>query len=174
MPRYRFGDMSRPNAPTAASPSPPTCALVGAGQRAHAPTRLLPSSQLYEDEIKKMESQSGNDVKFINPEPGFVVKTTLLGKGTKVFVNICQSDMVEKPEMKVVTRVRMSTQPRLPSQLLAIAGAYAWCAAGQDAHQCLPALECLGAWVLRRVSRFGARLAIVHPFWVALLSVFLS
>ena len=112
MPRDRFGDMSRPLAPAATSPSPPT-QRTGWGGPTSSRTHAVAATplQLYEDEIKKMESQSGNDVKFINPEPGFVVKTTLLGKGTKVFVNICQSDMVEKPEMKVVTRVRMPAQP---------------------------------------------------------------
>lgn len=43
-----------------------------------------------ESEIAQMEAQQGNDVKFINPDPGYVVKTKLVPDGTKVFVNICQ------------------------------------------------------------------------------------
>lgn len=57
-----------------------------------------------EAEIKQMESEQGNDVKFINPEPGFVVKTALKGSGTKVFINIAESDTIEKPVSTVVKR----------------------------------------------------------------------
>jgi hypothetical protein len=37
-----------------------------------------------EAEIAAMEAQQGNDVKFINPEPGYVLKTKLVSDGTKV------------------------------------------------------------------------------------------
>jgi len=58
-----------------------------------------------EMEIKQMESEQGNDVKFINPEPGFVVKTQLQGvDGAKVFINIAESDTIEKPVSTVVKR----------------------------------------------------------------------
>lgn len=56
-----------------------------------------------EQEIAQMESDQGNNVKFINPEPGFVVKTQLQD-GTKVFINIAESDTIEKPISKVVKR----------------------------------------------------------------------
>ena len=63
--------------------------------------------QKYEEEIKQLEAEQGNDVKFINPEvgihyvhvhhdvdeaaqPGFVLKTKLADSDLKVFVNICQ------------------------------------------------------------------------------------
>lgn len=42
----------------------------------------------YEEEIAQMEKMRGMDVKFVNPEDGYVVKTTDLGSGIKVFVNI--------------------------------------------------------------------------------------
>ena len=56
-------------------------------------------------------------MKFINPEPGFVVKTHLLATPppttnkqqtppppttTKVFVNVCQSSVIEEPQSKAV------------------------------------------------------------------------
>eukprot|EP00045_Choanoeca_perplexa_P012306 m.133801 g.133801 ORF g.133801 m.133801 type:complete len:624 (+) comp15957_c0_seq1:233-2104(+) len=61
------------------------------------------SKQRYEDEIRQMEAMQGNDVKFINPEPGWVVKTALASNGTKIFINICQSDTLDKPQSKRVT-----------------------------------------------------------------------
>eukprot|EP00042_Codosiga_hollandica_P034668 m.244976 g.244976 ORF g.244976 m.244976 type:complete len:705 (-) comp54469_c0_seq1:57-2171(-) len=62
------------------------------------------NKKLYEEEIRQMEAAQGNNVKFINPEPGFVVKTALLATQMKVFLNICQSDVVEKPSSRTVTR----------------------------------------------------------------------
>eukprot|EP00730_Choanoeca_flexa_P004274 TRINITY_DN11648_c0_g1_i2.p1 TRINITY_DN11648_c0_g1~~TRINITY_DN11648_c0_g1_i2.p1 ORF type:complete len:685 (+),score=173.69 TRINITY_DN11648_c0_g1_i2:141-2195(+) len=63
------------------------------------------NKQRYEDEIRQMEAMQGNDVKFINPEPGWVLKTYLANAAkTKVFINICQSNTLEKPQSKRVTR----------------------------------------------------------------------
>jgi dynein assembly factor 2 len=50
----------------------------------------------YENEIRQLENERGMDVKFINPEPGYVIKTTLGGK-TKAFINICKSELIGKP-----------------------------------------------------------------------------
>eukprot|EP00056_Hartaetosiga_gracilis_P011760 m.180319 g.180319 ORF g.180319 m.180319 type:complete len:697 (-) comp13574_c0_seq3:286-2376(-) len=62
----------------------------------------------HEEELRQMEAMQGNDVTFINPEPGFVLKSKLEGKsGMKVFVNICQSDVIEKP---VSTRAKENGQ----------------------------------------------------------------
>ena len=58
----------------------------------------------YEEEIREMESRAGNDVKFVNPEPGFVVKTVELNSKKKTFVNICESDSIEEPVEKVVVQ----------------------------------------------------------------------
>ena len=46
-----------------------------------------------------LESQRGVDMKFIKPEPGFVLKTQD-DKGGKVFVNVCISPHVGVPEFK--------------------------------------------------------------------------
>ena len=51
-----------------------------------------------ETEIAMLEAEQGRDVKFVNPEPCYVVKTALATPtGTKVFVNVCQSDAVDEP-----------------------------------------------------------------------------
>lgn len=53
----------------------------------------------YEEEIAKMESERGNDVKFINPTAGYVLKTSCDGK-EKCFLNICTSTEVGQPSCK--------------------------------------------------------------------------
>jgi dynein assembly factor 2 len=54
--------------------------------------------QQRETEIAMLEAEQGRDVKFVNPEPCYVVKTVLTTPAaTKVFVNVCQSDMVDAP-----------------------------------------------------------------------------
>ncbi|XP_058459887.1 protein kintoun [Malaya genurostris] len=50
----------------------------------------------YEEELKMMEAERGYDVKFIKPLPGYVIKTVTQSK-MKAFVNVCHSDVVEKP-----------------------------------------------------------------------------
>eukprot|EP00039_Didymoeca_costata_P012055 m.172497 g.172497 ORF g.172497 m.172497 type:complete len:713 (+) comp15370_c0_seq6:134-2272(+) len=62
------------------------------------------NKQKYEEEIRQMEAEQGNDVKFVNPEPGFVVKTVLQSNGKKVFINICESAAVEEPIRRTVKR----------------------------------------------------------------------
>ena len=51
----------------------------------------------YEAEIAAMEAQRGCAVTFINPTPGYVVKTRNLATSTKVFINICSDSHVGKP-----------------------------------------------------------------------------
>lgn len=55
--------------------------------------------KLYEEELTMLESQRGVDMKFIKPEPGFVLKI-LDDQNNKVFVNICTSPHVGVPEFK--------------------------------------------------------------------------
>ena len=57
----------------------------------------------YEEEILQMEKERGMDLKFVHPEPGYVVKTTVDGD-KKAFINICKNDNIAKPssEKKVV------------------------------------------------------------------------
>ncbi|CAB4017983.1 Hypothetical predicted protein, partial [Paramuricea clavata] len=55
----------------------------------------------YEEEIAQLEAERGMDVKFINPQDGFVVKTSIKSKdGMKAFINICQSDVINKATCK--------------------------------------------------------------------------
>ncbi|KAK6181059.1 hypothetical protein SNE40_008997 [Patella caerulea] len=53
--------------------------------------------RLYEEELTRLESDRGVDVTFVNPTPGHVLKTIVNGE-TKGFINICQSDKIDKPK----------------------------------------------------------------------------
>jgi len=50
----------------------------------------------YESEIRELENERGMDVKFVNPEPGYVIKTTVGGE-VKAFINVCKNENVGKP-----------------------------------------------------------------------------
>lgn len=52
--------------------------------------------ELYEKEIAALERERGMNVIFINPEPGFCLKTSQNG-AHKCFINICQNSNVDKP-----------------------------------------------------------------------------
>lgn len=52
--------------------------------------------KLYESEITQLEKERGVDVTFINPEPGYVIKTSSDGT-TKTFINVATSNKIEKP-----------------------------------------------------------------------------
>ena len=55
----------------------------------------------YEAEILAMEKERGNEnVKLLHPQPGFVMKTSRLSDGMKVFVNICTSSEVAEFSVK--------------------------------------------------------------------------
>ncbi|KAJ7373787.1 Protein kintoun [Desmophyllum pertusum] len=51
----------------------------------------------YEEEIAQMEKMRGMDVKFVNPEDGYVVKTVDVSSGIKAFVNICSNQHIGEP-----------------------------------------------------------------------------
>lgn len=53
----------------------------------------------YEEEIKLLERERGNNIEFIHPKPFRALKTSVNGK-QKCFINICGSDKVGKPEFK--------------------------------------------------------------------------
>ena len=57
----------------------------------------------YEEEIAAMEEERGNSVIFINPKPGYVLKTRHMTDGNKIFVNICSDDNIGKPTSRVET-----------------------------------------------------------------------
>ena len=51
----------------------------------------------YEEEIARLESERGMDVKFVNPNPGYVIKTCL-DDGKKLFINICKNEHIQEPK----------------------------------------------------------------------------
>ncbi|XP_059614177.1 protein kintoun [Phlebotomus argentipes] len=50
----------------------------------------------FEEELTQLEAERGIEITFINPEPGYVVKTTVDGQ-MKGFINVCQSGKVQRP-----------------------------------------------------------------------------
>ncbi|XP_014485666.1 PREDICTED: protein kintoun [Dinoponera quadriceps] len=50
----------------------------------------------YEREIAQLEKERGVDVTFVNPEPGYVIKTSVNGE-KKCFLNISKNDVVARP-----------------------------------------------------------------------------
>ncbi|XP_032403816.1 protein kintoun [Xiphophorus hellerii] len=54
----------------------------------------------YEEEIRQLEQQRGNNVDFIQPTPFRVIRTSGAGK-QKCYINICTNDKIQKPEVKI-------------------------------------------------------------------------
>ncbi|XP_011498401.1 PREDICTED: protein kintoun [Ceratosolen solmsi marchali] len=52
--------------------------------------------KLYEAEITQLERERGIEVTFVNPEPGYVIKTSVDGR-TKCFINVSMNGYVGKP-----------------------------------------------------------------------------
>lgn len=52
--------------------------------------------KIYEKEITQLEKERGVDVTFVNPEPGYVIKTSVDGD-RKCFLNISKNDIVARP-----------------------------------------------------------------------------
>ncbi|XP_049546248.1 protein kintoun [Anopheles darlingi] len=50
----------------------------------------------YEEELTELEAERGYDVKFLNPTPGYVIKTVVDGT-RKGFINVCRCELVKKP-----------------------------------------------------------------------------
>ena len=50
----------------------------------------------YEEEIEMLENERGMDVKFVKPEPGYVLKTATVSDNIKAFVNICKNQHIEE------------------------------------------------------------------------------
>lgn len=55
---------------------------------------------LYESEITELEKQRGVNVTFINPSPGYVIKTSV-GGDKKAFINVCSNEHIEKPSYSI-------------------------------------------------------------------------
>ncbi|EZA60182.1 hypothetical protein DMN91_010125 [Ooceraea biroi] len=52
--------------------------------------------KIYEKEITQLEKERGVDVTFVNPEPGYVIKTSVNGD-SKCFLNISKNEIVARP-----------------------------------------------------------------------------
>lgn len=52
--------------------------------------------RIYEREIAQLEKERGVDVTFVNPEPGYVIKTSVNGD-RKCFLNISKNTLVGRP-----------------------------------------------------------------------------
>lgn len=52
--------------------------------------------KIYEKEVIELEKERGQDVTFLNPTAGYVVKTSANGN-KKAFINICGNENVQKP-----------------------------------------------------------------------------
>nr|CAD7463868.1 unnamed protein product [Timema tahoe] len=61
------------------------------------------NKKLYQEEIIQLEKERGVDVTFINPEPGYVIKTSVDGQ-KKAFINVCKNINVGKPVSEASTR----------------------------------------------------------------------
>ncbi len=59
--------------------------------------------EIYEKEIAALEAEAGNKVSFMQPEPGFVVKTFLMSNRQKVFINMCMNDSIEEATCETTT-----------------------------------------------------------------------
>lgn len=52
--------------------------------------------RLFENELTELEAERGIKVTFINPEPGYVIKTSVNGN-QKAFINVAKCDRVKPP-----------------------------------------------------------------------------
>lgn len=52
--------------------------------------------QIYEQEVIQIERERGQEVTFLHPTPGYVIKTSVNGK-QKAFINICGNENINKP-----------------------------------------------------------------------------
>lgn len=58
--------------------------------------------KLYESEITQLERERGVNITFINPEPGYVIKTSSDGT-LKTFINIATNEKIDKPSNSPAT-----------------------------------------------------------------------
>ncbi|XP_036150036.1 protein kintoun isoform X2 [Monomorium pharaonis] len=66
--------------------------LIGYAEEVNDPD----NRRIYEREITQLEKERGVDVTFVNPEPGYVIKTSVNGE-KKCFLNISKNDIVARP-----------------------------------------------------------------------------
>jgi len=63
-----------------------------------------PENQLlYQREMTELEKQRGNMVHFINPVPGYVLKSSIDGE-TKAFINVCTNTLIMKPNFEAAVQ----------------------------------------------------------------------
>lgn len=58
------------------------------------------NKKIFQSEFTQLEREHGIDVTFVNPEPGFVIKTSINGT-EKAFINVAHCDKVQPPISKV-------------------------------------------------------------------------
>lgn len=61
------------------------------------------SRKKYQEEITQLEKERGVDVTFIDPKPGYVIKTSIDGNKL-AFINVCSNENVRKPSSKPTTK----------------------------------------------------------------------
>ncbi|CAG9761113.1 unnamed protein product [Ceutorhynchus assimilis] len=59
--------------------------------------------QKYENEVKQFERERGQEVTFLHPTPGYVIKTSINGN-QKGFINICSNDGISKPSSSLTIK----------------------------------------------------------------------
>jgi len=57
----------------------------------------------FEEEMTELEKERGIDISFINPEPCYVIKSSVDGQ-KKAFINMCKNDKVSKPTSVPMTQ----------------------------------------------------------------------
>lgn len=65
-------------------------------------TQSPESRKKYQDDIVQLEAERGVLCSFVNPVPGFVIKTSIDGV-KKAFINVCSNPLVGKPVSKPMT-----------------------------------------------------------------------
>lgn len=54
------------------------------------------NKRIFQKEVVELEKERGMDCTFLNPEPGYVIKTSVDGS-KKAFINVCSNENIEKP-----------------------------------------------------------------------------
>ncbi|KND03343.1 uncharacterized protein SPPG_02386 [Spizellomyces punctatus DAOM BR117] len=66
--------------------------------------------KLYEAELTQLEAERGNNIRFVKPTAGYVVKTAFAQGGEKVFINICTSPEIAEAKPNTTSAVQGAGQ----------------------------------------------------------------
>ncbi|XP_026470006.1 protein kintoun [Ctenocephalides felis] len=58
------------------------------------------NKKIYEKELTQLERDRGVDIKFVHPQPGYVLKTCIAGE-KRAFINICYNDLMKVPRYEL-------------------------------------------------------------------------